>query len=130
MIEIAISRRSLLRASAAAWVVALAPAPLLACSETAMPDGYAAWLRRFEDRWEIVCASGSPSKGFAPVAATSAPVLSAKDRLSPPVNLAKDAVLRDFAGKTGLTPPKVFFESSIVSGGGVRIPLWIWADFA
>ena len=58
------------------------------------------------------------------------PVLSPKDHLSPPVNLAKETVLKDFAGRTGLTPPKVFLDSGLVSGGGVRVPIWVWADFA
>ena len=130
MNETAISRRSLIQVSAAAWVIALAPPALLACSETAIPDGYAVWLRRREDGWEIVCASRSQNKGFVPFSMTSVPVLSPKHHLSPPVNLAKETVLKDFAGRTGMTPPKVFLDSGSVSGGGVRVPVWVWADFA
>ncbi len=130
MNETGISRRSLIQVSAAVWVIALAPPALRACSETAIPDGYAAWLRRRENGWEIVCASRSQNTGFTPFSVTSTPVLSPKDHLSPPVNLAKETVLKDFAGRTGLTPPKVFLDSGLVSGGGVRVPIWVWADFA
>ncbi len=95
-----------------------------------MPAGYSAWLRRLEDGWKIVCASGSQTMGFTPFSVTSVPALSPTDRLSPPVTLAKETVLQDFAGRTGLPPPKVLFDSGVVRGGGVRVPVWVWADFA
>jgi hypothetical protein len=130
MSDIAISRRTLLAASAAAWVVALAPPPVLGRAETVMPDAYAAWPRRREDRWDIVCASRRGNMAFAPFSTARAPIISSKDGLLAPIGLARETIRKDFARSVGLPFPDTAFDGGSVRGDGVRVPIWIWADFA
>jgi hypothetical protein len=127
MNDMAMSRRALLQASAAAWVLALAPLPVLAGSRKMIPDRYAAWLSRREQEWTIVCASRCKDMGFTPFSTAKAPA--SKHDFNPLIGLAREMIVENFASTSGLAPPQIAFDGGLVHGVGFRVPVCIWTDF-